>query len=108
MLRFAANSEWIITGDGGMFISPEDYIARGIELLGSKTISEGFLSVLKDHRFAEFQAYLSMDKFQQEQNDEELQELLQLVSLIWQHSDKRNRRFLEQLVRAFPEFGGNK
>jgi transcriptional regulator with XRE-family HTH domain len=101
MLRFAANPEWIITGEGGMFTSPEDYIAKGIELLGPKTMSEGFLTVLKDHRFAEFQAYLSMDKFKQELKDEGLQELLQQVSQVWQQGDERIRGTMEQFVKAF-------
>jgi Helix-turn-helix. len=108
MLCFGANPEWIKTGEGDMFISPEDYISRGIELLGAETMSKGFLNALKNQRFAEFQTFLSMDKFRQELKDDELHELLQLVSQVWQKSDKRNRKFLEDLVRVFPAGGGKK
>lgn len=106
MLRFGANPEWITTGEGEMFISPEDYIARGIELLGAKTMSEGFLTALQDRRFAEFQAYLSMDKVKQEQSDGVFQELLQLVSRVWRQGDERTRRMLAQLVKVVAENEG--
>jgi transcriptional regulator with XRE-family HTH domain len=106
MLRFGANPEWIMTGEGGMFISPEDYIAKGIELLGPETMSKGFLTVLKDRQFAEFQPFLSMDKFKREQHDDELQELLQQVSRVWQQGDERTRWTMEQFVKAFIEGEG--
>ena len=44
--RFAANPHWIMTGEGEMFISPEEFISNGIELLGAKKIGEGFLKLL--------------------------------------------------------------
>jgi hypothetical protein len=90
-----------------MFISPEEYISRGIELLGAKIMSDGFLTVLQDQRFAEFQACLSMDKFKQEQNDDKLQELLQMVSRVWHQGDERTHGTMEQFVKAFL-VGGNK
>jgi transcriptional regulator with XRE-family HTH domain len=105
-LRFAVNQDWIMTGEGEMFISPEDYITRGIELLGAKTMSEGFLTALHEQRFAEFQAYLLMDKFKQEQSDGVFQELLQLVSRVWRQGDERTRKMLVQLVKVVAENEG--
>jgi hypothetical protein len=108
MLRYAANPEWIKNGEGGMFISPEDYIARGIELLGSKTISEGFLSVLKDSRFAEFQSFINMRDVTEGKIDNQLQVLLQQVMQLWSQGDEQTRRMMVQFMRVFADGGREK
>lgn len=103
MLRFAANPEWIMKGEGGMFLAPEEYISRGIELLGAGTMSEGFLKVLKDSRFAEFQSFLSMDKLNPEQGNEELGEFLRQAAEVWYQGDERIRRALRLFVKGYLE-----
>ena len=40
-LRFFSNPLWIETGEGEMFISPEEYIADGIRYLGVQKYGEG-------------------------------------------------------------------
>ena len=107
MLRFAANPEWIKTGDGEMFISSTEYIARGIELLGATKMSGGILDVLKDPRFAELQSFITMDNLFQGELVNELQELLQQVSKLWRQGDERTRKTLVQFVSAFPEVEEN-
>jgi transcriptional regulator with XRE-family HTH domain len=105
MLRFAANPEWIMTGEGGMFIAPEEYIARGIELLGANIMCQGFLNVLKDSRFTEFQSFISTDKLNHEYSNEELQEFLQRTAEVWYQGDERIRRALGQFVKGYLESG---
>ena len=101
MLRFGANPEWIIKGESGMFIAPEEYIAKGIELLGAGTMSEGFLKVLKDSRFAGFQSFFSMDKLNPEQGNEELREFLRQAAEVWHQGDERIRRALRLFVKGY-------
>lgn len=105
MLRYAANPEWIKTGDGGMFVSPEEYIAKGIKLLGSKTMSEGFLSVLKDSQFTEFQSFMKMENVTEGKIDDELQVLLQQVMQLWSQGDERTKQMLVHFVTGFPGVG---
>ncbi len=71
MLRFGANPEWLMTGEGEMFITSEEYIARGMELLGPASMSRGFANVLKESRFTEFQSFLDADKFDPERGEDE-------------------------------------
>ncbi|HBF39924.1 MAG TPA: hypothetical protein DDW50_21795 [Firmicutes bacterium] len=103
MLRFGANPEWIMTGEGEMFIAPEEYIARGIELLGPALMSQGFANVLKDSRFTEFQSFLDMDKLNLESVNDELEEFLQQAAEVWYQGDGRIRRALSQFVKGYLE-----
>ncbi len=44
-IHFAANPDWILTGEGEMFISPKAYIDKGIELLGEQKIGAGIANI---------------------------------------------------------------
>jgi transcriptional regulator with XRE-family HTH domain len=103
MLRFAVNPDWIKTGQGNMLIAPEEYIAKGITLLGSRKMSEGFLSILKDPRYSDFQSYIAMDDVIKENISDDLKGLLQQVITLWQRGDETINRTLVQFVGAFPE-----
>ena len=104
MLRFGTNPDWILTGEGEMYIAPKDYIDKGIGLFGAEKMSEGFLTALKDPHFAEFQAFLSMDRINQEL-DVELQDLLQRAAKLWQQGDERTKQMLVHFVTGFPGVG---
>ncbi len=103
MVRFGANPDWILTGQGEMYITPKDYIDKGIELFGAAKMSEGFLSALKDPHFAEFQGFISVDMFENEQNKGELRELMQQVAKVWHLEDEKARKALIQFVKVFLE-----
>jgi transcriptional regulator with XRE-family HTH domain len=106
MIRFGTNPDWILTGQGDIYITAKDYIDKGIELFGAQKMSEGFLSALQDSHFAELQSFITMDKVNTERNDDELQEVLQQVAKLWHLEDERVRKALTQWVKAFVE-GGN-
>ena len=103
MLRFGANPEWIMTGEGEMFITAEEYIARGMELLGPASMSRGFANVLRDSRFTEFQSFLDTDKFNPECGDDKLGEFLQQAARVWRQGDGRIRRALSRFVKGYLE-----
>ncbi len=103
MLRFGANPEWIMTGEGEMFITAEEYIARGIELLGPASMSRGFANVFRDSRFTEFQSFLDTDKFNPERGDDKLGEFLQQAAQVWRQGDGRIRRALSRFVKGYLE-----
>ena len=106
MLRFAVNPDWIMTGENEMFMAPEEYIAKGIELLGATTMSNGFLKVLKEPRFAEFQSFLSLDKLNQASDNVELQEFLRQAAEVWHQGDERIREALRLFMKGYLENGG--
>jgi transcriptional regulator with XRE-family HTH domain len=105
MGRFAANPEWFKTGEGEMFLSPKEYLFKGLALLGVKKISEGFIEILKDPQFSEFHSYIAVNNTIKENLSDDLTETLLQVSKLWQHGDERTRRTLVQLVKALPEAG---
>ena len=104
-IRFAANPDWIMTGEGDMFISPEEYIDKGIALLGEQKIGAGIISVLRDSRYEKLQSFIETEKAIDGKMDDELKELLQQVVKVWGQGDERNRRTVVQFVKAFLENG---
>jgi Predicted transcriptional regulators len=105
--RFACNPDWITTGEGEMFISPDEFITIGIRYLGVKEYGEGLLKILKDPEFVELYSLIATDNVIKENVSNELKELLQRVIQVWQQGDERTRGTLEQFVKAFL-VGGNK
>ncbi len=103
MLRFGANPDWLMTGEGEMFITAEEYIARGMELLGPASMSRGFANVLKDSRFTEFQSFLDTDKFNSQGGEDELGGFLQQAARVWREGDGRIRRALSRFVKGYLE-----
>ncbi len=104
MLRFAANPEWIKTGQGEMLIAPADYIVKGIELLGTQKFGEGLAQVLKEPRFAEIRSAVLVGEMLQ--GDEEVAVYMRHIANLRHHGDERVRTWLMvQLDRAFPEVG---
>jgi len=102
-IRFAANPNWILTGEGKMLMDPEEFITLGIALLGSLKLSEGFLKVLKDPKFSEFRSYVAMDNLVGECFSEEQLEFLQQAAQLWQQGDERIKLLLTQFVKSLAE-----
>lgn len=101
---FAANPDWIKTGEGDMFIAPEEYIANGVKLLGAQRFSEGLGKVLKDPGFAELQALVAVWEMVQGSLDREIEGYLRYILSTWQHGDERMRNWLMvQLEKGFGE-----
>ncbi len=107
MARYMANLNWILTGEGEMLLPPNEYVIKWIKSLGTKTISEGFLSVLEDSRFEEFQSLFTAYKFNQEFGNRELQDFLRQAAEVWHQGDDRIRRALKRFLKEYLE-GGKK
>jgi transcriptional regulator with XRE-family HTH domain len=104
MGRFAANPDWIKTGEGNMFIAPEEYIANGIKLLGAQRFSEGLAKVLKDPRFEELQVLVAVGEMLQGSLDREIEKYLKYIVDTWQQGDEKMKNWLMvQLEKAFGE-----
>lgn len=101
--RFACNPDWITTGEGEMFIAREEFIAIGIRYLGVKEYGEGLLKLLKDPEFVELHLLLTSGNDQKENISEELMEILQQVSRVWQQGDEKTRKALVNFVRVYLE-----
>jgi transcriptional regulator with XRE-family HTH domain len=106
MARYRANPNWILTGEGEMLLSPNEYVIKWIKSLGTKTISEGFLSVLEDSRFEEFQSLFTAYKFNQEFGNKELREFLRQAAEVWHQGDERIREGLRLLMKGYLGDGG--
>ncbi len=105
---FLANPDWIMTGEGDMFISPEEYIDKGIEILGDERFSAGIISILKDPRYEKLQAYINVENTVGEKIDVELKVLLQQMVKLWKHGDERVRQALVRFVNGYLEVGEGK
>ncbi len=102
--RFAANPHWIMTGEGEMFISPEEFISNGIELLGAKKIGEGFLKLLNDPQYKELQSVMAVGEMTKGNIDPKLAAYLQYILDKWHQGDESVRGWLMiQLSIAFQE-----
>ena len=100
-INFLANPDWIMTGEGDMFIAPEEYIDKGIEILGNERFSKGIVSVLKDPRYAELQALIKMDDIAEEKLDAELRGFLIQMARLWKQGDGRLRQALLEFVKGY-------
>ena len=102
--RFAANPHWILTGEGEMFISPEEYITKGIELLGARKIGEGFLKLLNNPKYKEIQSVIAVGEMAKGSIDPKLVAYLQYILDKWHQGDETVRGWLMiQLGIAFQE-----
>ena len=102
MLRFGVNSDWIMTGEGEMYIAPEEFIANGIRFLGEQKYGEGLARIFKDPQFGKLREAVAVEDIQESLSDE-LRDLLQRVSKVWKRGDEKDRRTLVQLVKAVGE-----
>lgn len=108
-IRFLINPDWILTGQGDMFISPEEYIVKGIKLLGAQKFSEGLKSALADPEFAQVRSAIALNELVKDIVHQELAVYLRHIIDLWQQKDERTRTWLlVQLERAFPEVGEGK
>jgi transcriptional regulator with XRE-family HTH domain len=111
IVRFAANPDWIKTGQGEMLASPADYLAKGMRLLGAKAVAEAFINLLKDPEFAEAQSYIAVNNMSRENTalPQEVMVYLEHILKIWHEGDQDMKTWLlVQLKRSFPEVGEKK
>lgn len=107
--HFGINPDWILTGKGDMFISPKEYIVKGIKLLGAQKFSEGLKSALADPEFAQVRSAIALNELVKDIVHQELAVYLRHIIDLWQQKDERTRTWLlVQLERAFPEVGEGK
>lgn len=100
-INFLANPEWILTGEGDMFIAPEEYLDKGIEILGAERFSKGIISVLKDPRYEKLQSFINMEEIVKEKVDDELRVFLQQMVQLWKQGDERLKRALQEFVKGY-------
>jgi len=100
-INFLANPDWIMTGEGDMFIAPEEYLDKGIEILGNERFSKGIVSILKDPRYAKLQALIKMDDIAEEKLDAELRGFLIQMARLWEQGDGRLRQALLEFVKGY-------
>ena len=100
-INFLANPHWIMTGEGDMFIPPEEYIDKGIEILGNERFSAGIINILKDPRYEKLQSFIKMENVSEEKIDDQLLVFLQQMAQIWNQGDERLRQALLQFGRVF-------
>lgn len=93
-LRFFCNPDWIETGEGEMFISPEEHIADGIRYLGIQKYGEGLLKVLNDPQFAELRSMITIGEKATGKIDPELMSYLCYILNKWQQGDEDIRGWL--------------
>lgn len=104
MTSFSANPDWIMTGEGEMFLTAEDYIEKGIEIFGDQKMSEGLIKVFKNPRFAKFYSLVKTIDSLNSDIDAEVMRYLNYVIEIWDHGDEKMRHWLEkQLEMAVRE-----
>ncbi len=104
MTQFLANPGWILTGEGEMLIAPEEYIAKGITLLGPKKFNEGLNKIFDDPQFAELRALVATNEFITGKIDAELVAYIRYILTLGQQGDEKLKHWLVvQLERAFPE-----
>ena len=104
-IHFAANPDWILTGEGEMFFGAKEYIGSGIKLFGDREMCKGLANVLEDPEFAKFNALLTTGDIVQSDIDGELAAYLQYVLKMW-HGGERDRHWvMGQLERAFEDVG---
>ncbi len=100
--RFAANPNWIKTGEEDMWISPESYLSRGIELLGKEKMAAGIVNLLKSQEFGDVKALAGLNKMLDSGIPDEVAKYLRYVIDTWNHGDEKTRHWMErQLEMAF-------
>ncbi|TCL54025.1 helix-turn-helix protein [Hydrogenispora ethanolica] len=104
MARFAINPDWVLTGQGEMFLSAEDYLDNGIKLLGMAKFSEGLSNLLKNPDHAELRSLLAVEEAKERFDQKTLDEYLKFLSDLGKQDDVKLKTWLMvQLERAFPE-----
>jgi len=95
MARLAINPEWVITGQGDMLLSAEEYFNNGIKLLGVQKISEGLVKILKDPAFGELQSLVTAQELVKDKLDPDLAAYFQYIFNRWQQGDENIRGWLK-------------
>ena len=102
-MHFAANPEWILTGEGEMFFGAKEYIGSGIKLFGAQGMCKGLAEVLEDAEYAKFHALVTAGDIVQSNIDEELAVYLQYILKMWHEGERDRHWVMKQLGIAFQE-----
>jgi transcriptional regulator with XRE-family HTH domain len=104
MARLAVNPDWVITGEGEMLLSAEEYFHNGIKLLGEQKISEGLKKLLNDPKFVEIHSLVAVGEMVKDKLNPNLEAYLQYILGKWHQGDETVRGWLMiQLGIAFRE-----
>jgi transcriptional regulator with XRE-family HTH domain len=95
LARFLINPDWVKTGDGEMFITPEEHIINGIKFLGVQRYGEGLAKILKDQQFVELQSVVAVGEMAKDKLDPDLAAYFQSILNRWQQGDENIRGWLK-------------
>lgn len=98
-IRYSVNPKWVLTGEGSMFLTAEDYIEKGIEIFGERKMSEGLIKVFKNPRFTKFHSLVKAGDLADGGIDVEVMQYLNHVIEIWDHGDEKMRHWLEKQLK---------
>lgn len=100
-LRFGVSEAWLKTGEGEMFLAPEEDIKRLITCYGQQAVINGFINVMKEcslgiHSFEKVSGTVI--------DDPEYIQITRYLDRLWMTGDQRIRNWASvQFERAFPE-----
>ncbi|NLW56994.1 MAG: helix-turn-helix transcriptional regulator [Firmicutes bacterium] len=103
MIRYAVNPDWVLTGEGAMLFSAEDYLIKGIELFGEKEMSAGLAKVFANPQFTKFYLLIKARSLVESEIDDELAAYLLYIINNWQAGERKQHWVMGQLEMAFRE-----
>ena len=103
MVRYAVNPDWILSGEGPMLSSVEDYVIKGIELFGEEKMSAGLAKVLDDPRFVKLHLLLKARGLVEVEIDDELAAYLLYIIENWREGERKQHWVMRQLEMVFRE-----
>ena len=101
LINYGANPNWILTGEGEMFVGSKEYIVSGLKLFGEQEMCEGLKKVLEDPEFAKFHALITAGNIVSSDIDEELAAYLRYILKNWHESERKRHWVMGQLEQAF-------
>ena len=95
MAQFLVNPDWVRTGEGNMLISSQEYITKGITVLGVEKFGEGLATIIKNPKFEELSSLLAINDMVAENLDPQLATYLQYILNKWQQGDENIKGWLK-------------
>lgn len=94
MAKLLVNPDWVKTGNGDMLITPEEYIKKGIDILGIAMFGKGLVEILKVQEFSELKSLFTVFKMTGDL-DPQLMAYLQYLIDKWRQGDENIRGWLK-------------
>ena len=100
-LEYTCSENWLKTGEGEMFVSPEETLKKIMARYGEQTINEIFRNIIKTTSLDKTDPAFSRRVYDK---DPELKRMIDILYLIFTSDDERLKAWASvQFDRAFPE-----